>query len=91
MKDIKKKKPVDIDTGKRMLRLIGVLKLSQKEFSEKLKLSPSAVNQIIKGRGVSLSTLVSVCITFNVNAQWLLCGEGDIFINFAKSKRHLHN
>lgn len=79
------------EAGLRVKRLIEILKLPQNELADKLKITPSAVNQIIKGKGISLSTIVKLCVTFNVNAQWLLIGEGEIFINFNKDKKYASN
>lgn len=54
------------------------LKLTQKEFSNRLGLSENFIWQIEKGERIpSDRTITDICREFNVNEVWLRTGEGD--------------
>lgn len=56
------------------------LKLTQKEFSNRLGLSENFIWQIEKGERIpSDRTITDICREFNVNEIWLRTGEGDPF------------
>lgn len=57
-----------------------VLKLTQKQFAEKLEMSQSYMSEVETGQtqpGVSL--LISLNTIFKVSVDWLLTGEGSMF------------
>ena len=57
------------------------LKLSQKEFGEKLGVSRDVVSNAELGRVDMKPIFVShLCSTFNVNETWLRTGEGEMFL-----------
>lgn len=57
------------------------LKLSQKEFGEKLGVSRDVVSNAELGRVDMKPIFVShLCSTFNVNEAWLRTGEGEMFL-----------
>lgn len=57
------------------------LKLSQKEFGEKLGVSRDVVSNAELGRVDMKPIFVShLCSTFNVNETWLRTGEGEMLI-----------
>lgn len=57
------------------------LKLSQKEFGEKLGVSRDVVSNAELGRVDMKPIFVShLCSTFNVNESWLRTGEGEMFL-----------
>lgn len=52
---------------------------SQKEFAEKIGISPSMFTEIVNGRsGVGLSAIQNTVLTYRINANWLLTGRGHI-------------
>lgn len=56
------------------------LKLTQKEFSNRLGLSENFIWQIEKGERIpSDRTITDICREFNVNEVWLRTGEGEPF------------
>ena len=67
---------------KNLENLIEHLQMTQKEFSEAIGISPSAINQLIKGKskGLKSDTIVRIVEKFNVNPTWLLTGEGEMFL-----------
>lgn len=57
-----------------------LLRISQKEFAEKLNLSENFVWMVEKGtREPSDRTISDICREFNVNEVWLRTGEGEPF------------
>ena len=55
--------------------------LSQKEFAEKLGTSQGVISDIEHGRkGISRNVLLGLGTEFNINATWVLTGEGDMFL-----------
>lgn len=57
------------------------LKLSQKEFGEKLGVSRDVVSNAELGRVDMKPIFVShLCSTFNVNETWFRTGEGEMFL-----------
>ena len=54
--------------------------INQKQFAEKLGVTPSHISKIKKGGTVSESLLKSICITFGFSENWIKTGEGDMFL-----------
>lgn len=52
--------------------------LSINGFAKKLEVSPTAIHKIEGGGGVSKRLLKKMIDTFNVNAAWLMEGEGEM-------------
>ncbi len=53
--------------------------MSQATFAKKIRISPSKLTEILKGRmSVQLDTLSLLCEQFNVSAEWLLTGRGEM-------------
>ena len=69
--------------AERLRNLIEELNMNKNSFSVKLGVSPTIIHNIIDGRGSkpSYEVLHKIVTTFkNVNAYWLLMGEGDMLI-----------
>lgn len=65
----------------RIKQLRKNLKLSQKEFAEKLKLQQNTICMFETGRrNPSERTIDDMCSVFHVSREWLLNGTGEIFI-----------
>ena len=65
----------------RLQTLRKMLKLSQKDFGEKLGVSRDVINNAELGRVDMKPIFVShLCSTFNVNESWLRTGEGEMFL-----------
>ncbi|WP_231293370.1 MULTISPECIES: helix-turn-helix domain-containing protein [Leptospira] len=65
----------------RLITLINLLGLNQKEFCESVNISPSRLSEVMNGRTLNLSAdaMIDIMRIHRVNANWLLTGEGDIF------------
>lgn len=64
----------------RILRIRKESKLTQDVFAERLGLSKNFVWMLEKGERVpSDRTIADICREFNVNKEWLLTGNGDIY------------
>lgn len=69
--------------AERLKDLIEKLNMNKNSFSVKLGVSPTIIHNIIDGRGSkpSFEVLHKIVTIFkNVNAYWLLMGEGDMLI-----------
>lgn len=57
-----------------------ILHLNQTDFASHLGLRQTSVSSFEQpGASVSNPTIKAICLAFNVNENWLRCGEGDIF------------
>lgn len=67
-------------TAKRIVILRELLGLSQNAFAKKIDVSQGALSQIESGKTkLSLDTLTSLSNSLNVNCNWLVNGNGEIF------------
>ncbi len=66
----------------KLIQLFKVLKTNQKEFASKIGISPSRLTEVISGRTKALSAeaVASISREYGVNLNWLLTGEGDMFL-----------
>lgn len=72
------------ELGTQMNRNLKILReslgLSQKEMASKLLVSDTIISRIEKGdRKVTNRLLTQICKEFNVNKDWFLSGEGEMF------------
>lgn len=57
------------------------LELSQKEFADRIHVSRNYIYQLEStDKPISKKFITLVCEEYNVNEDWLLTGEGDMFI-----------
>lgn len=69
------------DTSERLLQLRKALKLSQEAFGAAIGMTRSEIKNIEYGKTVLKSTKVPlVCQAFNVSNEWLMTGEGEMFL-----------
>lgn len=76
--------------AERLRNLIEELNMNKNSFSVKLGVSPTIIHNIIDGRGSkpSYEVLHKIVTTFkNVNAYWLLMGEGDMLIQSTEKEK----
>ena len=68
------------ELGKRLESLIKTLNMKKGEFADKAGISQSLISNIIAGKnGASKATINLICITYNVNKDWLINGQNPIF------------
>lgn len=66
--------------NQRILDLIKVLNITQKDFARKADIQETTLSSLKKNKyEPSAQTMVKICQVFNVNTNWLLLGKGDIF------------
>ncbi|WP_202849479.1 helix-turn-helix domain-containing protein [Clostridium thermosuccinogenes] len=72
---------------KRIREVRTLLKMSQKDFGDKLGVSRDVIANIEYNRAKPQKIFIQhLCSTFNVNQDWLETGEGSVFINDKRSK-----
>ncbi len=65
----------------RLKKMRNIKGLSQKDFAKELKITQSVISDIENGRrGLSRNVLMALGTQFNVNASWILTGQGDMFM-----------
>ncbi|QNK89058.1 helix-turn-helix transcriptional regulator [Sporosarcina sp. resist] len=69
------------DENRRFKELRGILQLNQEAFGDAMGLSKSGISNIENGiRKVTDQHVKLICGEFNVNEEWLRCGEGEMFV-----------
>lgn len=69
------------EVNERVLELRKKLKLTRKEFGEKIGVSDSVIKNIdYKKTDPRPLLLTQICTVYNVNESWLLNGEGEMFV-----------
>jgi transcriptional regulator with XRE-family HTH domain len=69
---------------KRLLLLINNLGITKKKFAESINLSPGNISDwlsIKRNSQPSLTALSRICETYGVNLNWLLTGEGSMYLD----------
>ncbi len=71
----------------RIKELINALHMTQRKFAKTLDITPEIVSKYItKGRIPETRIIKKISQSFNVSADWLLTGEGEMFISDNKEK-----
>jgi len=66
----------------RIIMLRNMLQMSQVNFAKKIHISQGALSQIENGKSqISLETLRNISQELNVNCNWVVNGQGNIFLN----------
>ncbi|HEY0057348.1 MAG TPA: helix-turn-helix transcriptional regulator [Pedobacter sp.] len=68
--------------GLRLQMLMDALnKKTKKDFASDINLDNSTLGKILKGNaGISFSSFLEIVSKFNVSANWLILGQGDMFL-----------
>lgn len=68
--------------GNKIIRLMELLKITQKEFSDRIGLNTSTVSSIKNNKSkLTERTKRLIEVEFNVSKEWLENGNGEPFIN----------
>ena len=79
---------VSLDISQRVKLVRKELNLTQREFAKAITVSSSLITCIEKGtRTVNDRLIRLICVSFDVNPQWLKTGEGNIHNNSEKGTR----
>jgi transcriptional regulator with XRE-family HTH domain len=66
------------------------LGINQGEFARRIGLTQTAMSSIEVGKSkLTEQNIKLICVTFNVNEQWLRTGEGDMFGSLASYEKEL--
>lgn len=72
--------------GERIKEIRKTLNLTLEAFGEKLGVTKVAISNIEKGnRNLTDQMSTSICRTYNVNYDWLMYGDGDMFTNLPQT------
>lgn len=72
--------------GERVLEVRKTLKLTLEKFGENLGVAKTTISRIEKGiNNLTEQMAVSICRTYNVNYDWLMSGEGEMFSDLPKT------
>ena len=73
---------IKISIGKRIARLRKDAGLTQAELSSKIEINEKNLSSIERGKnGIAMNTLIALCKTLNVSADYILFGEATTSIN----------
>ena len=66
----------------RFIKMRNMLNINKSQFAQSIQTTPSIVGEIESGkREPSKNILIKLLNTYNVNINWLLSGDGNIFLN----------
>ena len=69
--------------GERVLKIRKALDLTMEQFGDKLGVQKSAISKIEKDKvNLSDQMIKSICREYNVNYDYLVYGEGEVFDDF---------
>lgn len=72
--------------GERVQEVRKTLKLTLEKFGEKLGVAKTTISRIEKGiNNLTEQMAVSICRTYNVNYDWLMNGEGEMFTDLPQT------
>jgi transcriptional regulator with XRE-family HTH domain len=72
--------------AKRLNEIISTLGISQNKFANEIKWNQALISKIMKGKTyVSDKLIDAICAGHNVNKNWFLTGEGEMFCPKAES------
>ena len=72
--------------NERLKQLRKHLNLSQQVFAKKLGITHSGLSNIESGRrNFTEQMIISICREFNVNREWLINGQGEIFTDIPET------
>lgn len=71
-----------METAAERVKKVRISKgLSQKDFAKQLEITQSVISDIEnERRGISRNVLLALGTKFNINATWVLTGEGEMFL-----------
>ena len=81
-----RKKVIDMTQSERIKEIRKTLNLTLEKFGEKLGVKKNTVSQLENGRNSLTEQMAkAICREFNVNYDYLVNGEGDMFSNLPQT------
>lgn len=75
-----------MNKGERVLKIRKTLKMTLEEFGGKLGVAKTTISRIEKGvNNLTDQMATAICRTYNVNYDYLVNGEGDMFSNLPQT------
>lgn len=71
--------------GNRIKELRQALSLTQQEFADRIGVKRGAIANYEIGRNASDTAVALICREFGVSEHWLRTGEGEMFVQIARS------
>ena len=71
--------------GNRIKQLRQALGLTQQEFADRIGVKRGAIANYEIGRNASDTAVALICREFGVSEHWLRTGEGEMFVQIARS------
>ena len=71
--------------GNRIKELRKALGLTQQEFADRIGVKRGAIANYAIGRNASDTAVALICREFGVSEHWLRTGEGEMFVQIARS------
>lgn len=67
----------------RLRLILSSLGISQKDFAERIGITPSGLSDVLNGRtkGITKTIALSIQAVYSVNSEWLLNGNGSMFLS----------
>lgn len=79
---------VSATIGERIQKLRKTLGLTLEQFGARVGVKKSAISRIENGTNNATEQMkASICREFNVNKDWLLYGNGDMFLSMSKKEQ----
>lgn len=76
--------------NQRIKEIRNILNLSQREFGEKLGVSRDVISNIEYARVEPKKVFIQLlCTTYNVNEDWLLTGQGEMFFKISPDEQNI--
>ena len=72
--------------NKRLKMIRKALHMTQKDFAKKIGITNSGISKLEKGQNQITDQMAkAICRAYNVNYDWLINGEGEMFSNIPES------
>jgi transcriptional regulator with XRE-family HTH domain len=70
-----------MDKNSRFLDIRKKLRLNQSELAFELDSSQNQISRFEKDKDFSFKILEILLVKYNININWLICGDGEMFLN----------